>query len=450
MNFFKAALRRFITLNWLCTFVIAISFCSMQTIANDSLRFRSNTFNNPTALPVTVEQLTYAASLKLPTTVASSPIVNDGIAFIAAENGNLYAIELETMAIKWIFVAQEALSSTPAIADGQLFVLSMDGHLYALDIAHGTVNWSFKTGGEQRFAAPRLYGVTQTDQPVTDPWDFWLSSPLVANDTVFFGSSDNRVYALATSNGKLKWSFKTGGVVHSSPALTDNILLIGSWDGALYALEADSGKEKWRYQTETEQEFSTWLGIQSSPVVDGNTVFLGSRDGYLYSIQLENGTLNWRYDVKRSWVVPTPLVDEHQIYFGTSDTGQFIALNKQTGEEKWRIDTKVWTYSSPLHSDNAVMVGNMAGNFYVINKKDGQILTKIRSRGAEENRFGAIAKSTGRFDYKGMATSGWYNNLYSSMQRILHSGGFLSSPLWYQDKLILVTTDGELMVYAVK
>lgn len=436
--------------NLLAVATIACFLSYSTPVAADNQRFRSNHFNNPAALPGNVAQLTPVASLRLPTTVASSPVIYKDLTFIAAENGTLYAIELESMAIKWIFVAQGALSSTPAIADGQLFVLSMDGHLYALDIEHGTVNWSFKTGGEQRFAAPRLYGVTQTDQPVTDPWDFWLSSPLVANDTVFFGSSDNRVYALATSNGKLKWSFKTGGVVHSSPALTDNTLLIGSWDGALYALEADSGKEKWRYQTETEQKFSTWLGIQSSPVVDGNTVFLGSRDGYLYSIQLENGALNWRYDVKRSWVVPVPLVDEHQVYFGTSDTGQFLALNKKTGTENWRTNTKVWTYSSALHSENAVMVGNMAGNFYVINKKDGQILTEIRSRGAEENRFGAIDKSTGRFDAKGMATSGWYNNLYSSMQRILHSGGFLGSPLWYQDKLILVTTDGELMIYAVK
>jgi endonuclease/exonuclease/phosphatase (EEP) superfamily protein YafD len=52
-----------------------------------------------------------------------------------------------------------------------------------------------------------------------DPFDFYLSSAVVANGAVYFGSGDGNVYALDAANGSLKWKFHTGNVVHASPAL---------------------------------------------------------------------------------------------------------------------------------------------------------------------------------------------------------------------------------------
>lgn len=416
--------------------------------AADWERFRGSGMHTHNSVDVAAAELRQLAELRIPSTVVSSPVVKDGVIYLAAENGNLYAIDRSTMQLRWLFPAKGPLSSTPAIAGDLVYVLSLDGHLYAINTADGTLQWSFKTGGEQRFSAPRLYGVKDTDQAVTDPWDYFLSSPLVSNGKVYFGSSDQRVYALEATTGKLVWSFKTGGVIHSSPALADGTLLIGSWDGALYALQADSGKALWRFQTETEHQTSTWLGIQSSPVVDGDTVYLGSRDGYLYAVGLQSGEKRWRYDVKRSWVVPVPAVDDTQLYFGTSDTGQFIALNKHTGAENWRADTKVWTYSSPVLTTDAVLVGNMKGDFFAFDKTSGKVVKQFMSATASDNPFGAVDATTGRFNYKAMASPNWYSNLYGSMQRILHSGGFLGSPAWHGKELILVTTDGQLLIYA--
>ena len=80
-----------------------------------------------------------------------------------------------------------------------------------------------------------------------DPFDIFLSSPVVANGVVYFGSGDGNLYALDSATGDLHWKFKTGDVVHASPALADGVLFFGSWDSYFYAVDAATGKEKWRF-----------------------------------------------------------------------------------------------------------------------------------------------------------------------------------------------------------
>ena len=70
------------------------------------------------------------------------------------------------------------------------------------------------------------------------------STPAVGKDgTVYFGSSDNNLYAV-TPAGKLKWSFPTKGGITNSPVLgPDGIVYVGSRDGNLYKVtSADDGK----------------------------------------------------------------------------------------------------------------------------------------------------------------------------------------------------------------
>src|SRR5580765_3346888 len=76
------------------------------------------------------------------------------------------------------------------------------------------------------------------------PVDTFLSSPVVANGVVYFGSGDGNLYALDAATGDLRWKFKTGDVVHASPALADGVLFFGSWDSYFYAVDAATGKEK--------------------------------------------------------------------------------------------------------------------------------------------------------------------------------------------------------------
>lgn len=377
----------------------------------------------------------------------SSPVAVGGQLYIGAENGNLYAIDLESRQLNWIFHGRGGFSGAPAVHGELVYALSRDGHLYALDRDSGEERWRFATGGERYFSAPLLYGERlgpQGQQPVPDPWDFYLSSPVICEGKLFFGSSDQRLYALDPESGELQWSFKTGGQVHSAPACAGNRVLVSSWDSNLYALEAESGKEIWRFRGESEHQYSTWLGFQASPAVDGKRVYLGSRDGYAYAIDLESGERLWRYDAERSWVVTTAAFDGERLYLGTSDTGLLLALDKRSGEEVYRRKQGVWTYASGLLAGGALVMGDMKGELLALDASSGEPLWSHRDPQSQLDPYGALDPQ-GRFD--GKRLYGSRTKLYSSLEHIKRLGAFLSTPIWHRDRLIAANTKGEILVF---
>ena len=83
-----------------------------------------------------------------------------------------------------------------------------------------------------------------------------MSSPVVAGDAVYFGSSDNNLYSVNRADGSLRWKFATKGAVNSSPAFADGIVYVNSVDGRFYAVDAATGKEKWNFKTAGEHRFT--------------------------------------------------------------------------------------------------------------------------------------------------------------------------------------------------
>ena len=139
------------------------------------------------------------------------------------------------------------MPSTPAVANGTVYAGSYDGKFYALNAQTGAIKWKFATGGERRFEAKGIHGLEPKTQTIPDQFDVFLSSPVVAQGAVYFGSGDGHLYALDANSGDLKWKFKTGDVIHASPAFADGVLFVGSWDSYFYAVDAATGKEKWRF-----------------------------------------------------------------------------------------------------------------------------------------------------------------------------------------------------------
>ena len=92
---------------------------------------------------------------------------------------------------------------------------------------------------------------------------------------IYVGSGDRKVYALQASDGKLAWSFLTGGQVASSPAVSGGAVYVGSYDGDVYALNAQNGKEIWSY--------ATGEMVVSSPAAADSAVYVGSYNNMLYA-----------------------------------------------------------------------------------------------------------------------------------------------------------------------
>jgi outer membrane protein assembly factor BamB len=82
------------------------------------------------------------------------------------------------------------------------------------------------------------------------------------------------VHAIDAATGKPKWTFTTRARVDSSPAVAGDRVYVGSSDGRLYVLDIATGERRW--------EFDAGSGLTASPAIAAGRVVIGSQDGVLY------------------------------------------------------------------------------------------------------------------------------------------------------------------------
>jgi len=389
-------------------------------------------------------ELSWQYSLYAP--VASTPVVSGNQLLVAAENGNLYSFDFSARTFSWLYHTEAGIASTPTVADGKIYFLSRDGFFYALEQATGKRLWRFATKGEGRFAATGGYGLPVDMGPVPDPWDFYLSSPTVHNGKVYFGSTDKNFYALNAVTGEPVWVFAADEAIHSAPVINNGKIFFGTWGTRLYALNVETGKELWHYQGGIDPKSFVMQGITAAPVVDNNNVYVGARDGFMYALRQSDGALVWRYDAANSWVLASAVQDDKNVYIATSDTGLFLALDKKTGVEKYRADTRLWTYATPLLVHNRyAFVGTMAGELYGFDKNTGKKLWYYQTPEGRADINDIVDGKTGKL--RGEKLFAPEMQTQAGVELVKSLGAFIASPIWANNTLIAVTATGEILLF---
>jgi len=236
-----------------------------------------------------------------PNIVGTSPLVdpNTGNIYIGCLDGNLYSVS-NTGNLNWTFQSNGEIGSSPVLSNGgnTVYFGSANGYFYAVNASNGSMKWKFQTGA----------GI--------------VSSPaLDSNGNVYFGSTDDYVYALNSSGG-LIWKYNTGSRIGSSPAISNGVLYIGNEAGYLDAINISNGTLVWQYLTGGY--------ILSSPAVDANgTIYVGSADGNLYAIG-SNGTLIWKYPTG-DVVGTSPVIAPGGIVYFGSNSDSVYALSTGNG-----------------------------------------------------------------------------------------------------------------------
>ena len=287
--------------------------------------------------------------------------------------------------VRWELMTRGAVSSAPAVFQNVIYVASEDGNVYAVEAATGALRWTFATKGERRFTAPGIHGAIPRTERMPDPFDVFLSSPAVAAGTVYIGSGDQHVYALDAATGTLRWSFATGDVVHASPAVVDDVVYIGSWDRNLYALAAATGRELWRYTTGNDTTIYNQIGIASSATVADGIVFVGGRDGHFHAVDARTGTLRWKHDNKMGWTIASPAVQDGVVYFPTSDGRRFKALDAASGAILIDLQNAAVSFSSPSIAGEVAYYGTSDGYLNAVGIKDGKLRARFQTDGSKEN-----------------------------------------------------------------
>ncbi len=175
---------------------------------------------------------------------------------------------------------------------------------------------------------------------------------------------------------EIKWKFNTPNRIRSSPAMAGKIIFFGDMAGYFYAVDSETSVRKWRFATEgikfNPAEFGyDRCAIVSSAAISGDLVTFGGRDGFLYALDRQTGEEKWRRDYEISWVISTPAIFNGLLFTGTSD-GRFAhALDLSTGKEKWRFSATETVWSSPALADSLVYFGDGGGNFFAVDSRTG-------------------------------------------------------------------------------
>lgn len=90
--------------------------------------------------------------------------------------------------------------------------------------------------------------------------------------------------------------------VVSTPLLTDREIVFGSANEGLIALDSETLEIKWKFQPRDALVYTSPYSskisatIETSPVLSGNTIYFGASDGTLYGINREDGQLIWKHE----------------------------------------------------------------------------------------------------------------------------------------------------------
>lgn len=268
----------------------------------------------------------------------------------------------------WQFSAESPVRSTPLINNNTIYFGTAKGDFFAIDKKTSKVKWRYNTGKAIH------------------------SSAACYNGKLYFSDNGQTLYCLQEANGQLAWKLKLGDKLdypwrfdyyYSSPVLFENKLYIGSDDGHLYAVNIADGKTLWKFRTPGL--------VRSTPGISNNTILFGDTEGNFYCLDLK-GNVKWTYKVigeplkldtlgfDRKAILGASVITGGKVIFGARD-GYLYCLDINDGKQLWTVDHDVsWIISTVAVKDTFVITGTSDGRFVqAVNLNTGKQIWKYRT-----------------------------------------------------------------------
>lgn len=264
----------------------------------------------------------------------SSPAVSDGKVYFGSGDGNIYALDASSGAVKWKFKTGNVVHSSPAIANGTLFIGGFDGYFYALDAATGREKWRHKTGEDN---------VIHNQEGIS-------SSAAVVEGVVYVGCRDSHLYFLNARTGQRAWEvFAGGGWVSNSPPVKDGKVYTGGGsDQQFHALDTKTGLPVFSVDVEG--------GTFASPAIAGNLLYLATFDNKIRAIDLTTHTLSWKFELN-----PKPA----DVPEAASPLKALSFYDDRVAGMAKRLQSGVFL-SSPVVVGNTIYIGSTNGALYAL------------------------------------------------------------------------------------
>ena len=303
-----------------------------------------------------------------------------------------------------------------------------------------------------------------------------IESPVVvANGVVYFGSTDNNVYAVYARSGARAWSYPTGQAAQTGIAVAGGAVYASSFEGNLYSLDASSGSKIWSYPAQSVSAasvavadstvYTSGLGIiimalstsngakkwdlakdgqgMRGIALVGRIVYLGSSGGDIYALHGGSGKVIWTFPANGEITSGVAFADG-VVYAGSF--GQSIyALNASNGHQAWAYQTGGQVASGIAVANGIVYAASGDNNLYALSASGGKVVWKFPTSGQVQS---GIAVAGGRV-YAGDSSG----NLYAVNARTGHEIWTLSTSAVIESGIAVVNDivyfGGGNVLYAV-
>ena len=212
----------------------------------------------------------------------------------------------------------------------------------------------------------------------------------VGEDMVYVGGHGHFLWALHKETGKIVWKVDLDASPSCTPLYVsknqfDNKahLFVCNQEGLLMALDAQTGALQWKYQT-TAPTYGKPLFVKAANEADAvpMALFL-SQEGTLYALNAHNGEKQWEYnqsffDVTDVRNDASPVIQDQIVYAGLPN-GRVVALEADTGEEKWSkvikdSSTSFSVVRTPVVVGDVVYVSAYGMGLYALDRTTGSVL----------------------------------------------------------------------------
>lgn len=307
-------------------------------------------------------------------------VIAEGVVYVGSLIGTFYALDAATGEVVWKADGEDKIEAAACVVDDRVLIGSESKEFRALDRATGEEVWKMRSrdkfssganvftaaNGEARVLVNAYEGITWCLR-LADGKEIWsvkwsdringTPALLPGGEWLAFGGCDHSVHTMQLADGKIVSSVATEAYITNTAATAGGVIYAGNYAGEVMAVKAGAREPEWIYRAGK-------LPFFSAPAVGENTVFIGSRDKHLHAIDRETGELRWKFRT-RGRVDSSPLLFRDAVVFGSWD-GRLYALDPESGEERWSLDLGEPLSGSPAFAGGRIFVGGNRGSLFSI------------------------------------------------------------------------------------
>jgi len=233
------------------------------------------------------------------------PVVYEGVVYVGTDDNSVYAIDSGSGEAIWRrpYTTKDDVTYGIAVSLGMVVVSSMDGNLYGISASTGALRWYYRLPSAPIRTSPiiseslvimavgdAVYGFTARSGQMR-----WLvnmpaevaAPPACDGDVLYVACRDKKIYAykLNTRQPSVKWTAPAdfGSLPLSSPVVADDTLYITGSKGVVGAFATEDGAMRWRYIIGPSADFGkVYTDAASSPTIANGNLIVLTDDGVLH------------------------------------------------------------------------------------------------------------------------------------------------------------------------